>query len=152
MGDALAACYSRAEFDAEQAIRLHTELMVIGLSCHRYFPQQRVFDRYQEFTTRHRALLMEWEKELVAHFRKNERGNPTRLFDAFRTEVANEISQRAALLSVPVYCTNQIRVVDTASAMSGEEFKRFANQSGGLRLGSRPLCQPAVADLGAARR
>ena len=27
------ACYSAAEYDAEQAVRLHTELMVIGLTC-----------------------------------------------------------------------------------------------------------------------
>src|SRR5207253_2245113 len=26
-------CYSKAEFDAEQGIRFHTELMVIGLTC-----------------------------------------------------------------------------------------------------------------------
>ena len=117
---AKSACYSAAEYDAEQAVRLHTELMVIGLTCNAIEADRKLFAKYQQFTTKHRTSLMNWEKVLIGHFRETDKSNPTRKFDDFRTVVANEIAQRSALLTPPVFCQTHSDIVDQASEPVGQ--------------------------------
>ena len=117
---AKSACYSAAEYDAEQAVRLHTELMVIGLTCNAIEADRKLFAKYQQFTTKHRTSLMNWEKVLIGHFRETDKSNPTRKFDDFRTVVANEIAQRSALLTPPVFCQTHSDIVDQALSPVGQ--------------------------------
>lgn len=135
------ACYSPSEFEAEQAIRLHTELMVVGLTCQRLDPAKDAFGSYQKFTTKHRRALMEYESRLLSHFKRVEKGGGEKSFHAFRTEVANEVAQRAALMLPASYCAVGQAVVDRAAAMSADEFKRsVADASDGGLIFSRPPC------------
>ena len=138
------ACYSPAEFEAEQAIRFHTELMVIGLTCQRLDPAQDAFDNYQKFTTRHRTALMEYESRLLSHFRRTGKGGGDKQFHAFRTEVANEVAQRAALMLPAAYCAAGQTVIRRAAALSTDEFRRsVADVSDAGLIFSRPPCDGA---------
>lgn len=138
---AATACYSPAEFEAEQAIRLHTELMVVGLTCQRLDPAKDAFGNYQKFTTKHRAALMEYEKRLLSHFRRIEKGAGEKRFHTFRTEMANEVAQRAALMLPAAYCAIGQAVVEKAIAMSTDDFRRnVADTSDGGLIFSNPPC------------
>ena len=141
------ACYSAAEYDAEQAVRLHTELMVIGLTCNAIEADRKLFSKYQQFTTKNRTLLMNWEKVLIGHFRETDKGNPTRRFDDFRTVVATEIAPRSALLTPPVFCQTHSNIVDQALALSESDLKRFLSESKSNEIGVAPPCGVTMAEL-----
>jgi hypothetical protein len=141
------ACYSAAEYDAEQAVRLHTELMVIGLTCNAIEADRKLFSKYQQFTTKNRASLMNWEKVLIGHFREIDKSNPTRKFDDFRTVVANEIAQRSALLTPPVFCQTHSDIVDQALALSDSDLKRYLSDGKNGEIGVAPPCGVTVAEL-----
>jgi hypothetical protein len=144
---AKSACYSAAEYDAEQAVRLHTELMVIGLTCNAIEADRKLFAKYQQFTTKHRTSLMNWEKVLIGHFRETDKGNPTRKFDDFRTVVANEIAQRSALLTPPVFCQSYSDIVDRALSLSDSDLKRYLSESKSGEIAIAPPCGVTVAEL-----
>lgn len=141
------ACYSAAEYDAEQAVRLHTELMVIGLTCNAIEADRKLFSKYQQFTTKNRTSLMNWEKVLIGHFRETDKSNPTRRFDDFRTVVANEIAQRSALLTPPVFCQTHSDIVDQALALSESDLKRYLSDGRTDEIGKAPPCGVTVAEL-----
>ncbi|QQP91826.1 hypothetical protein IGS68_11730 [Skermanella sp. TT6] len=144
---AKSACYSPAEYDAEQAMRLHTELMVIGLTCNSVQQERNLFAKYQSFTTKHRTQLMTWEKVLIGHFRETDKSNPTRRFDDFRTVLANEIAQRAALLTPPVFCQSHSDRVDQAMAMTDGELKKYLSTEDAGQIAAAPPCGVKVAEL-----
>ena len=64
---AQARCYSQAEAEAEQGIRIHSELMVIGLNCQHMGARhgQNLYPMYREFTARHGKLLAQYETLLM---------------------------------------------------------------------------------------
>ncbi len=147
-------CYTQAEAEAEQAIRLHTEMMVVGLTCAAMNPATgpSLFAQYKEFTLRHKDEIGRWEKALIGHFKRHAKGNPTRHFDTYRTRLANEMSQRAIALTTPVFCDSHVPVVAKAGALSTDELKRLVKAEDTIRLTVAPRCEaPArrVADAGA---
>jgi hypothetical protein len=96
---ALASCYTPKEAAAEQAIRAHSELMVVGLTCASYFNEPLLFNRYAIFTNQHLQDIQAHEKVMIDYFAKTAEGNPKRRFDHWRTSIANAVSTRAALSS-----------------------------------------------------
>jgi hypothetical protein len=136
------ACYTKKEFEAELALRLHTELMVIGLTCHQLDLAQDFFGKYQQFTARHRAVLIDFEARLVEHFRRVERAGGERRFHSFRTALANEVAQRAALLTPAAYCRFGKELVDRMMAMSTADFvDAVATGDGRGHLVNSPPCE-----------
>lgn len=151
-------CYTVPEFAAEQGIRLHTELMVIGLTCQQMdVPgQMSLFNQYKQFTLKHQARIQEWEKSLVGYYKRTSKGNATRSFDSFRTRLANETSQRAIALTTPVFCGTHAPLVAQAMAAGLAEIEQgLQPDAAGVRLANAPRCdKPAptilMADAAAA--
>lgn len=136
-------CYSVPEFAAEQGIRLHTELMVVGLTCQHMDVKGELslFNQYKQFTLKHQARIQQWEKALVAYYKRTAKGNPTRNFDSFRTRLANETSQRAIALTTPVFCGTHAGLVATALAASLPDIERgLSPDSDGVRMANAPRC------------
>ena len=136
-------CYSVAEFEAEQGIRLHTELMVVGLTCQHMDVkgETSLFAQYKLFTLKHQARIQDWEKTLVEYYKRTAKGNPTRNFDSFRTRLANETSQRAIALSTPVFCGTHAPLVAKAMTASIEDIQHgFSPDSDGVRMANAPRC------------
>lgn len=144
-------CYSVPEFEAEQGIRLHTELMVVGLTCQSMDVkgEPSLFNQYKMFTLKHQARIQAWEKALVDYYKRTSKGNPTRNFDSFRTRLANETSQRAIALSTPVFCGVHAPLVAHAMAASLEEIERGLSPDGdGVHMANAPRCdRPAPPGL-----
>ncbi|MDR3514363.1 MAG: hypothetical protein P4M00_00990 [Azospirillaceae bacterium] len=142
-----AGCYSQADFEAEQGIRLHTDLMVAGLTCQRFDPSKPFFDQYNTFTHTHRAAIMMWESQLIGHYRQLHHGDPTRVFDTLRTDIANESARRAQLMTTPVFCDEQGAFVAEAMKLTPETLHQRISDVGQLPLAKEKLCKPMAGDL-----
>lgn len=137
------ACYSEAEHAAEQLIRMHTEMMVVGLTCQQVMPDKKPFNLYQDFTVKNRSLVSNSEAAMIDHFRKHSSGNPTRQFDMFRTEMANEISRRAAVIGTSGYCTNFVDRSKAAMDLTPDDLRVLTadeKSAGLMQLSSKPKC------------
>lgn len=150
-------CYSVAEFEAEQGVRLHTELMVVGLTCQHMDMkgETSLFNHYKLFTLKHQAQIEQWEKALVGFYKRTAKGNATRSFDSFRTRLANETSQRAIALTTPVFCAAHAPLTTKVMALSMPEIKvTLSPDSAGVRVANAPRCDrpqpsPLMADASA---
>ena len=90
-------CYGSAEAEAEQGIRIHSELMVIGLNCTHMGARAGInlYGQYRQFTADHGDLFAIYEKILLKHFRENGSRNPEADINKLRTGYANKISKDA---------------------------------------------------------
>jgi len=141
------ACYSRAEHAAEQTIRMHTEMMVVGLTCQQVNPDKKPFNLYQDFTIKNRSLISNSEASIIDHFRKKGGGNATRQFDMFRTELANDISRRAAVIGTGLYCANFVDRSKAAMDLTADDIRVLTGDeksAGLMHLSSKPLCDVQV--------
>ncbi|WP_119678645.1 hypothetical protein [Indioceanicola profundi] len=143
-------CFTEAEAEAEEAIRLHTELMVIGLTCQESAPagQLSLFARYRQFTDQHQTAIRAWEKALIAHFKRVGKGSATKLFDSYRTSLANEISRRAIALSNPVFCAAYVPLAEKALTLTSAELgQRLSAPEQGVQVASLPRCDRPLQTL-----
>lgn len=141
------ACYSRSESAAEQLIRLHTEMMIAGLACKDVVPEKAPFAKYQEFTVKNRPAISKAEGELMSHFRRTGKGNATNQFDTYRTEVANEVSRRAAIIGTDNYCKTFVPRAESALSLTSDDLRVLtADEKGAgvMHLNQRPLCDVKV--------
>ena len=143
-------CYTRAEHAAEQILRMHTEMMVIGLSCQQVMPTAAPFKVYQDFTVKHRADLSKAESTMQGHFRKHVSGNATKNFDSYRTELANEVSRRASTIGRGHYCSTFVERSKAAFELSAADLKVLTaeeKKADMMALSKRPLCDVKVVSL-----
>ena len=70
---AAAACYTPDEAEAEQGIRIHSELMVIGLNCQHMARagKKNLYLEYRDFTARHAQVFSDYETRLIRYFRRS---------------------------------------------------------------------------------
>lgn len=132
---AQAACYGPAQAEAEQGLRIHSELMVLGLNCMGITKDPGLYSRYQRFTKQNHDLIDGWENTMIAHL------GSERKFHDFRTQIANKVSTDAARMRPDVFCHNNASRINKALAMSPAELQRWASTSYGVT--SQPLCASA---------
>jgi hypothetical protein len=135
------SCYSLAEIEAEQGIRIHSELMVIGLNCQHMGIRagMNVFGDYRQFTARHASILAAYEQTLIDYFKTNGQ-NPESSLNTLRTHYANKISDDVANMRPDVFCSRYVPRIKQASQMSGDDLRRWAATIYESHPVSRPLC------------
>ncbi len=123
------ACYTAAEVEAEQGVRIHSELMVIGLTCNAFIRGDDNYRaiQYEAFTNKHAGLLSEYEAILIAYYKRQGYYNPELQFHALRTKIANEISQHAVAMSVQSFCEDFSERIDKATLMDRKRVRQWAN-------------------------
>lgn len=137
------ACYSPPEFEAEQALRLHTELMVIGLKCQEAYKDKNPFGAYNQFTQTQKTALAAWEKRLIGYFGRaggGGSGSATARFDSFRTGLANEASRRVATIGATEYCEAMVPLAVQAATLSPAEVTKLVGDEHLMRLSRHPVC------------
>ncbi|HAU29640.1 MAG TPA: hypothetical protein DCW68_05970 [Rhodospirillaceae bacterium] len=131
-------CPSMAHLEAEQALRLHSELMVIGLTCQKYYRQPSdIYTEYQKFTAENANLLRQAENNLVLRV-------GVERFHALRTNIANDVSRRAAFMSPKAYCQANALFVGDLLALSSDGVRQYVAR---LAAGARqqvPACVAAT--------
>ena len=143
-GMAQASCYTPAEFEAEQALRIHSELMVIGLTCLKAPGGQGLYSKYQTFTARHQSLITRYEDDIIAYYRRQGLPDPEKEFHSMRTNLANGISKHAISMSTASFCQNFGGRIDKALQMDQEKFRRWAQHVWPESPTTRPLCTRAA--------
>ncbi len=136
------ACYSHTELAAEQMLRMHTELMITGLTCRQVMPDKAPFDKYQEFTVKNRDALSTAEKQMTALFRRQSKN-----FDTYRTELANEVSRRASIIGTANYCRSFVPRSASAVSLSSVDLTTLTadeKNAGLMHLSQQPLCDVKV--------
>ncbi len=136
-----AACYSSLEAEAEQGIRIHSELMVIGLNCQHMGAREgmNLYSEYRQFTARYSDLFAKYEEILMAHFRKNGE-KPEASLNTLRTNFANKISKDVADMRPDVFCSQYAPRIKAASKMSKMDVRQWAAKIYASHPVSKPIC------------
>ena len=137
-----AGCYSTKEAEAEQGIRIHSELMVIGLSCQHMTPRgwKNFYQQYREITNRYKDLFANYEQTLISFNSRNGSGNAERKLHDMRTAFANKTSTDAAQMRPDVFCATYGSRIPKVAKMSRAEFQRWAVSAATTQRQSQPIC------------
>src|ERR1035437_771929 len=134
------ACYSAREFEAEQGIRIHSELMVIGLTCIKMPEGQALYDKYQSFTEKNADLIAGYETDLINYYTTEGAADPERKLHTLRTDLANEISTKAIAMSTLSFCEKYSSHIDQALAMDQPKLRRWAQHVWPDQTTTEPVC------------
>jgi len=140
-----AQCYTPREFEAEQGLRIHSELMVISLTCMKMAQGGNMYEKYQAFSKKNSDLIKAYENDIIAYFRAQGSPAPEQQFHTLRTSLANEISQHAIKMSTGSFCQQFASRIDSALAMDREKLRRWAQQPWPNSPTSKPMCQGQIA-------
>lgn len=141
---ALANCYQMQEAEAEQGIRIHSELMVIGLNCQHMASAEggkNLYAAYREFTAAHGDLFGSYEDVLMQYFRKTGVKNPESAMNTLRTRFANKISKDAADMRPDIFCKQYAPRIVQAYDMSRQDLRQWAATIYPSHPVSKPLCE-----------
>ncbi len=98
-----AACYNATQLQAEHMLRLHSELMVITVTCRVGSEGQDLVSAYTGFTKRNIGVLHDAEHTMANYYNANG-GNGIDRVDKLRTLLGNEYGQKIADMSAPAFC------------------------------------------------
>ena len=137
------SCYSNAEAEAEQGIRIHSELMVIGLNCTHMGARAGInlYGQYRQFTADHGDLFATYEKILLKHYKDTGSLNPEADINKLRTGYANKISKDAAGMRPDIFCSKYAPRVLKASEMQRDDIRRWAATIYESHPVSKPMCK-----------
>lgn len=137
-----ASCYSKAEFEAEQGLRIHSELMVIALNCqHVSHRDGNLYIQYKDFTRRNQGLISGYEQTLKSYYRREGQGSGEGAINDLRTKLANKISYDAARMRPNVFCKAYSNRIGQALGMSQSKLRRWAATPFSGHPVSRPMCK-----------
>lgn len=138
----IAACYTMKEAEAEQGIRIHSELLVIGLNCQHLWPRtdKNLYLQYKEFTNKHGSVFSGYERTLISFFRREGRDNPEMSLHQMRTDFANKISKDAATMRPDAFCKVYAPRIPRASRMNDKGLRKWAATIFPGHPVSRPVC------------
>lgn len=135
------SCYSSAEVEAEQGLRIHSELMVISLNCqHINHRNGNLYFQYKDFTRQHQPLIAEYEQTMKNYFRRTGRANPELAINDLRTQLANKISTDSAKMKPNVFCGHYGGRIQQALQMDRAKLRRWAATVFPSHPVSRPIC------------
>lgn len=140
-GALASGCYSTSEFEAEQGLRIHSELMVIGLTCMKMPQGEAMYKKYQSFTLKHQNLIAEYESDIIGYYARQGVKNPERQLHTFRTNLANEISQHAITMSTSSFCQHFGPRIDQALQMDNQKLRRWAQHVWPKSSTTAPVCK-----------
>lgn len=137
-----ASCYKNREAEAEQGIRIHSELMVIGLNCQHMATAngKNLYAAYREFTAKNGNLIGGYEDVLMAYFKQNGM-NAEAAINTLRTQLANKISTDAASMRPDLFCQRYSPRIVQASAMSQQDIRKWAATIYPSHPVSKPMCK-----------
>lgn len=136
-----AKCFTMKEAEAEQGIRIHSELMVIALNCqHLAKGEKNLYLQYKEFTRDHGALIAGYEKTMIDFYKSEGQSNPEAKFHDIRTSFANKISKDAAVMRPDAFCAYYMPRIGKAGKMDNGDLRKWASTIFPSHPVSRPLC------------
>ena len=141
-----AACYSHSEAEAEQGIRIHSELMVIGLNCAHIADANgnNLYVEHNKFTAKHADLFSTYEDIIMAHLKKNGAEDPEQSLNTLRTQLANKVSFDAAEMRPDIFCKTYAPRIEKATKMDHKTLRKWAATQFPGHPVSKPLCKESM--------
>lgn len=135
-------CYTKSEAEAEQGIRIHSELMVIGLNCQHMGPNgtDNLYLKYRQWTKKHEAIFSTYEDTLMFYFSRNGIKNPEKHLNTLRTTFANKISLEAAKMRPDIFCNHYGSRINRADNLNATQIKDWASTFYASHPVSNPIC------------
>lgn len=139
---AFAKCYSMKQAEAEQGIRIHSELMVIALNCQHLGSkkEENLYVQYKKFTKKHEDIFAGYEQTLIDFFKAEGKPDPVMELNTLRTDFANKISKDAATMRPDGFCKVYAPRISKASKMDDAALHKWASTIFPSHPVSRPLC------------
>lgn len=136
------SCYSKAEAEAEQGIRIHSELMVIGLNCQHMGAREgmNLYSQYRQFTADHGDLFATYENILMRSFNSDGIAKPEKHLNTLRTKFANKISTDVAAMRPDVFCARYAPRITRAAEMNQTDVRTWATTFYESHPVSKPVC------------
>ncbi len=137
------SCYTQAEAEAEQGLRIHSELMVIGLNCQnmRFSNGTNLYVEYNQFTRDNVDIFAGYEQRLLAYFKRRGDTDPEASLNTLRTRMANAISNSAARMKPDQFCNRYAARIFKASSMDRAALKEWASTIYPSHPVSEPICE-----------
>ena len=122
------SCYSPVEAEAVQGLRIHSELMVIGLNCQHMTPRgwKNFYQQYKEITNNNADLFAGYEETLIHHFANEGDRNPEGRLHDLRTTLANKVSTDAAKMRPDIFCATYAPRIPKVAQMSRDQLRQWA--------------------------
>lgn len=134
-------CYKAEERRAEQILRLHSELMVATVTCKQASTGRDLGAAYTKFTRNNLGPIKGAEGTLISHYEKTREGKGINHLDVLRTRLANNIGQKMADMSAPVYCAQMRDLVVQMADSPQPTLVDYASATyGGIKT-DEPMCQ-----------
>jgi hypothetical protein len=95
---------SPTEVRYDLLVKLQTEMMVTGLSCKEEFRDPIIFRTFSQWVVNNDDRILETQDKLGKLLGKYNKGNGARLFDTYRTKMANDESGRMQRMTQAAYC------------------------------------------------
>lgn len=134
------ACYSDREATAEKILRLHSELMVITVTCRQGSTGRDLGRAYTKLTQQHIKPIKQAEKALMTFYAKKSGGSGQNQLDKLRTKLANQYGQVVARESATKFCQlrrDQVTKLHDSRRVSFEGESLRANRH--IKLNA-PIC------------
>lgn len=123
-------CYSPEQVAAEQMLRLHSELMVITVTCRQSSQGQDLVSAYTGFTNSHLNAIKQAETTLTEYYKQTYGGDGISRLDKLRTQLGNEFGQQVATQSAPQFCAQRrdkvMALANSPSSAINQELLRLA--------------------------
>ncbi len=135
-------CYTSSEAEAEQGIRIHSELMVIALNCSHMANSngENLYLQHQKFTSKHSALFAQYEQIIMAYMSKHGEAKPDKAMHLLRTNFANKVSGDVAQMRPDIFCRENAARIQKVSGMDEKTFRKWAATPFPDYPVSKPLC------------
>ena len=127
-------CYSKAEFEAEQAILFQTNLMVVSSACHNA--------SYVTFRMHNTAAIIRYQHQMIDYFRHTGSRQPDRSFETWITHQANAAAEKETGTPTPQICQQAAGLLKLASGLDPKQFHELvAARAAADPDPAHPLCK-----------
>jgi hypothetical protein len=132
-------CYSNEEFEAEQGLRLHTDLEVVMLTCKYDGYRTPLRDHYAKFLKKNSVSIQRWEG-IIARTYARAGGARNEVIDNFRTMLANQKSGEAGRITPRQFCIKYANWVPVAASWNANQVSQYIRNINPEFPPKKPLC------------
>jgi hypothetical protein len=138
------ACYRADEAQAEQGVRIKSELMVIGFNCagmSSHYGSQNLAADYSRWAARHSKLFSDYENKLLAYYKRQGEKNPEASLVTLGTVLANKVATDAAHMRPDLFCAKYAPRISKVSTMDDATIRRWSATFFPGHPPSHPVCE-----------
>lgn len=112
----------------DQLVKLQTELMIVSLTCDQQYRNPTLYNSYAQWTMVNQAELNRVQDEMGRFLGAHFPGSNARVFDTYRTKMANDESAVVNRMGIAAYCRARKDQYMTATAYTPAQLRTYVDQ------------------------